>query len=101
MSLTTSTEGAYTVTEKYALEYGVHHMTVVHGLTEKTRSFNVQELVDKYVTDVELIYATLCVNHTAPSEHLLHAQKHIKAVALSQQSNCLLICLLKVPRKQS
>ena len=88
-------------TEKYALEHGVHHMIVVHGLGEKTRPFNVQELVDKYVTDVELIYATLCVNNTASIEHLLQVQKHVKPAALNQQSNSLLICLLKVLRKQS
>ena len=88
-------------TEKYALEHGVHHMIVAHELGEKTKPFNVQELVDKYVTDVELIYATLCVNHTVPSEHLLHVQKHVKPDALNQQSNSLLICLLKVLRKQS
>ena len=88
-------------TEKYALQHGVQHMIVLDEFGELHAPCNVEDLVNMYVTDLELIYFKLCVNSTAPSEDIFSVQKHHKAALLSEQSNSLLISLLKLLRKNS
>ena len=88
-------------TEKYALQHGVQHMIVVDEFGELHTPSNVEDLVNMYVTDLELIYFKLCVNSTAPSEDIFSVQKHHKAALLSERSNSLLISLLKLLRKNS
>ena len=88
-------------TEKYALQHGVQHMIEVDESGERHRPCNVVELVSMYVTDLELIYAKLRVSSTASSEDIFSVQKHRKAALLSEQSNSLLISLLKLLKRNS
>ncbi|XP_068681720.1 uncharacterized protein [Montipora foliosa] len=88
-------------TERYALQHGVQHMTELSKSGESPRPCDVENLVNTYVTDLELIYAKLCVNSTCSSEDILSVQKHIKPILLSERSQSLLISLLKVLRKHS
>ncbi|XP_020604972.1 uncharacterized protein LOC110043806 [Orbicella faveolata] len=68
---------------------------------ESPRPCDIEELINTYVTDLELIYAKLCVNSTASSEDIFSVQKHIKPTVLGERSQSLLICFLKVLRKHS
>ena len=88
-------------TERYALQHGVQHMIELSESGESPRLCDVEDLVNTYVTDLELIYAKLCVNSTGPSEDIFSVQKHIKPILLSERSQSLLISLLKVLRKHS
>lgn len=88
-------------TERYALQHGVQHMIELSESGESLRLCNVEDLVNTYVTDLELIYAKLCVNSTSSSEDIVSVQKHIKPILLSKRSKSLLISLLKVLRKHS
>ena len=85
-------------TERYALQHGVQHMIELSESGESPRPCDVEDLVNTYVTDLELIYAKLCVNSTGSSEDIFSVQKHI---LLSERSQSLLISLLKVLRKHS
>ncbi|KAL9961938.1 hypothetical protein ACROYT_G030982 [Oculina patagonica] len=89
--------------ERYALQHGVQHMIEIDELDERSNSFNVEELVNMYVTDLELIYAKLRVKSTAPTEDIFSVQKlrNCKAALLSEHSYSLLISLLKLLRKNS
>ena len=88
-------------TERYALQHGVQHMIELSESGESPRPCDVEDLVNTYVTDLELIYAKLCVNSTGSSEDIFSVQKHIKPILLSERSHSLLISLLKVLRKHS
>ena len=59
-------------TTKYALQHGVKHLL---ELEEDTRACSLEGVVTKYVVDVELLYAKLCVNSTTASEDILCVQK--------------------------
>ena len=50
-------------TARYALQHGVYHMFESEEVEEGTRSF--EEIVNNYVTDLDIVYAKLCVNNTA------------------------------------
>ena len=86
-------------TERYALQHGVQHMIEVHKSDEKPSPFSVEELVNMYVTDVELFYAKLCVNSTATTEDLLVVQKHVKSALLSEKNHSLITSLSSLLRK--
>ena len=61
-------------TEKYALQHGVQHMLKVD---QNLRLFSFQEIVKKYVIDLDLVYAKLCVHNTyntVASEDVLSIQ---------------------------
>ena len=58
-------------TTKYALEHGVQHMLQL----EDARVCSLEEVVKKFVLDVELVYAKLFVNVTAASEDIVCVQK--------------------------
>ena len=88
-------------TEKYALQHGVQHMIKVEDLGSRSRPWNIEELVNKYVTDLELIYARLCVNSTAPSDNLLGILKHVERISLSKDSLSVVTSLLGLLRKHS
>jgi len=94
-------DSTFSDTERYALQHGVQHMIELIGLGESPRPCNVEELINAYVTDLELIYAKLCVNNTASSEDISSVQKYIKPTLLSEPSQSLLISLIKVLRKHS
>ncbi|KAL9961934.1 hypothetical protein ACROYT_G030978 [Oculina patagonica] len=85
--------------ERYALQHGVQHMMEVDE--SGASSCNVEDLVKMYVTDVELIYAKLCVNSTASTEDIRSVQKRVKADSLSEQSHSLLSSLFKILRKHA
>lgn len=92
----------FSSTEKYALQHGVQHMLEMpdwgHNLVTSNRK---EDLVDQYVTDLELIYAKLCVNSTVASEDLICTLKQVKAGMLSGQSHSVLNSLLVFLRKHS
>ena len=94
-------DAQFSDTERYALQHGVQHMIEMDESGQRTIPCNVEELVNMYVTDLELIYAKLCVSSTTSTEDILTVQKHITPTLLSERSNSLLIFLLKVLRKYS
>ena len=66
-------DGAHFIdTTKYALQHGVQHML---QLKVDARVCSLEDVVKKYVLDLELVYAKLCVNVTAASEDILRVQK--------------------------
>ena len=56
---------------KYALRHGVQHMLQL----EDARVCSLEEVVTKFVLDVELVYAKLCVNVTAVVEDIVCVKK--------------------------
>ena len=76
---------------KYALRYGVQHMLQL----EDARVCSLEEVVTKFVLDVELVYAKLCVNVTAAFEDILCVQKEAGIEKLQRALNTLLVLLRK------
>ena len=70
-------------TVRYALQHGVYHMLESEEVVESTRSF--KEIVDNYVTDLDIVYAKLCVNNTASSKDIILTQKQEAFPALSSE----------------
>ena len=72
-------------TAKYALQHGIQHML---ESDESTRACSLEEIVNKYVLDLELVYAKLCVNNTAASEdiHCVKKRDGLKALCVERQS---------------
>ena len=85
----------FTNTAKYALQHGVQHMLQL----EDARVCSLEEVVKKFVLDVELVYAKLCVNVTAASEDIVCVQKQAGIKALigkcARALNTLLLLLRK------
>ena len=69
-------------TTKYALEHGVQHML---QLEEEARVCSLEDVVTKYVLDLELVYAKLCVNVTAASKDIICIQKQKGTRALFEK----------------
>ena len=88
-------------TERYALQHGAQHMIEVGNSTEVTKTWHMEELVHIYVTDLELIYAKLCVNRSIPSEDISSVQRYLKKALCNEEIHSLLTSLLKVLRKNS
>ena len=66
--------------QNYALRHGFHHML------DALDDFNqLDELVKKYVTDLELVYAKLCATNTDVLKELLLVQEHRRRSALSEE----------------
>ena len=84
-------------TARYALQHGVYHMLESEELDESTRSF--EEIVHNYVTDLDTVYAKLCVNNTASSEDIILTQKQEAFQSLSSESRKALGTLLSLLRK--
>ena len=82
---------------RYALQDGVYHMLESEELDEITRSF--EEIVNNYVTDLDIVYAKLCVNNTASSEDIILTQKQEAFQSLSSESRKALGTLLFLLRK--
>ena len=76
---------------KYALRHGVQHLLQL----EDARVCNLEEVVTKFVLDVELVYAKLCVNVTAAFEDIVCVQKQADIEKLQRALNTLLISLRK------
>ena len=81
-------------TTRYALQHGVYHMLEVE---ESTRSF--EEIVNNYVTNLDMVYAKLCVNNTAASEDIVLTQKQEAFQSLSGERRKALGTLLSLSRK--
>ena len=81
-------------TARYALQHGVYHMLESEEVTECTRSF--EEIVNNYVTDLDIVYAKLCVNNTAASEDIILTQKQDAFPALSSEGQIALGTLLSL-----
>ena len=84
-------------TARYALQHGVCHMLESEELEESTRSF--EEIVNNYVTDLDIVYAKLCVNDTASSEDIVLTQKQEAFQLLSSERQNALGTLLFLLRK--
>ena len=84
-------------TARYALQHGVCHMLESEELEGSTRSF--EEIVNNYVTDLDIVYAKLCVNDTASSEDIVLTQKQEAFQLLSSERQNALGTLLFLLRK--
>ena len=74
----------FTDAEKYALQHGVQHMIEVEDSGSKSRPWKIEEVVNNYVMDLELMYAKLCVSSTAPSDDLLGVLRHVDPASLKR-----------------
>ena len=84
-------------TARYALQCGVYHMFESEEVEEGTRSF--EEIVNNHVTDLDIVYAKLCVNNTASSEDIILTQKQEAFQSLSSERQKALGTLLSLLRK--
>lgn len=84
-------------TERYALQHGVYHILESVSVAESTRSF--EEIVNNYVTDLDIVYAKLCVNNTASSEDIILTQKQDAFQSLSSDCRKALGTSLSLLRK--
>ena len=82
-------------TTKYALQHGVQHMLQL----EDARVCSLEEVVKRFILDLELVYAKLCVNVTAASEDIVCVQKHAGVKAMFQGCQRALDTLLHLIRK--
>ena len=76
---------------KYALRHGVQHMLQL----EDARVCSLEKVVTKFVLDVELLYAKLCVNVTVAFEDIVCVQKQAGIERLQRPLNSLLVLLRK------
>ena len=81
-------------TARYALQHGVYHMLESEELEGSTTSF--EEIVDNYVTDLDIVYAKLCVNNTASSKDVILTRKQEAFPALSSERRNALGTLLSL-----
>ena len=81
----------FTDPTKYALRHGVQHMLQL----EDAKVCSPEEVVKKFVLDLELVYAKLCVNVTAASEDIVCVQKQVDIKELQRALNTLLVLLRK------
>ena len=58
-------------TTRYALRHGVQHTLQL----QDARVCSLEEVIKKFVLDVELVYAKLCVNVTLVFEDVICVQK--------------------------
>ena len=79
---------------KYALQHGIQHM--LH-LEEDARLCEV--VIKKYVVDLELVYAKLCVSDTRACDNILWIQKQETFQLLSEDIKCKLNALMFLLRK--
>ena len=86
----------FSATEKYALCHGAHHMFYSH---EQTKRDKLEELRIAYITNLELVYAKLCVSSTKAAEDILLLQKQGISAVLSEDTENVLKTLLLLLRK--
>ena len=84
-------------TARYALQHGVYHILESEKVAESSRSF--EEIVNNYVTDLDIVYAKLCVNNTASSEDIVLTEKQEACQSLSSEQQKSLGTLLYLLRK--
>ena len=94
-------DARFSDTEKYALQHGVQHML---ALGEDSCPCGIEKTIKMYVTDLELVYAKLCVSdayNTVASEDILTVQMHELSKDLPaelQRALCTLLFLLRKHR---
>ena len=86
----------FSSTEKYALNHGVRHM--LH-LDENMRPRSLEESVQTYMLDLELLYAKLCFNCSIAAEDILWLQNQEISQELSEDTKGLLNTLKFLLRK--
>ena len=82
---------------KYALQYGVGHMLELEESARTSSKF--EEIVDNYVTDLDIVHAKLCVHNTVNSEDIIYVQKREAFKSLSDESQSALSTLFSLLRK--
>ena len=78
-------------TTRYALRHGVKHMLQL----EDARVFSLEEVVKKFILDVELVYAKLCVDVTRAIEDMICVQKLLDIENCHEALSTLLVLLRK------
>ena len=82
---------------KYALQYGVGHMLELEENTKASSRF--EEMINNYVTDLDIVHAKLCVHNTVNSEDIIYVQKREAFKSLSDESQRALSTLFSLLRK--
>ena len=82
---------------KYALRHGVGHMLELEESARASSRF--QEIVNNYVTDLDIVHAKLCVHNTVNSEDIVFVQKRENFKSLSDESQRALSTLFSLLRK--
>ena len=85
----------FSATEKYALDHGVRHM--LH-LGKNMRSRSLEECVRTYMTDLQVLYAKICVNSSTAAEDILWLESQ-ELDALSEETKDLLKTVMFLLRK--
>ena len=89
-------DAQFNAKEKYALHHGVRHML---QLDENVTSRNLEECIQAYVIDLDLLYAKICVNNSMAAEEILWLQGQDLFSALCGDSKDLLDILMVLLRK--
>ena len=87
----------FSATEKYALDHGVRHMLQLGKNTVRSRSL--EKCVRTYVTDLEVLYAKICVNSSTAAEDILWLESQELSHALSGETEDLLKTVMSLLRK--
>ena len=69
---------------KYALQYGVGHMLELEESARASGRF--EEIINNYVTDLDIVHAKLCVHNTVNSEDIIRVQEREAFKSLSDES---------------
>ena len=89
-------DAQFSATEKYALHHGVQHML---QLEENMGSRRLEECVQTYVIDLDLLYAKLCLNSSIAAEDISWLQSQDLFRALSENSKDVLNILILFLRR--
>ena len=94
----------FTNTESYALIHTVQHMLEANGdhqwIDRSETMTGTSNQLYQYVTDLELIYAKLCVNRTSATEDLFHIRSQ-RSGLLNEQRDSVATLLYNLLRKHS
>ena len=82
---------------KYALQYGVGHMLELEESTRASGRF--EEIINNYVTDLDIVHAKLCVHNAVNSEDIVRVQEREAFKSLSDESQRALSTLFSLLRK--
>ena len=82
---------------KYALKYGVGHMLELEESTRASGRF--EEIINNYVTDLDIVHAKLCVHNAVNSEDIVRVQERETFKSLSDESQRALSTLFSLLRK--
>ena len=86
----------FTSVQKHALYHGARHVLL---LDENRRQPKLDELAKKYVLDLELLFARVCVNNSKATEDLLWLHDEGISSLLSEDSRSILRTLMFLLRK--